>query len=718
MLGHIHTDPPAPDPDATPADPTTTGASATGVGATSTTPGPGTVVGVGVGVGSGWAVLSAALSEEVAVMSGREDVIVHAAPGAGRGAPACFIPATATIELDGTYLAGIDPATVDPSDPADRVRWPTFSGLLTHEAAHAAHSTSFTAPPATAALVVEAAMQLEEARIEHAHITARPDDRVWLRAVAADLILADYLSAAPTPAPPPPATPEPAATKAPDPDATGPATGGPAIPATAVSVSVASSPAADTAESTSTPTTASRAAPPTGAGGKVGVGPGRLSVWHAATAAALVLARVDAAVLSEAETAPVARVVEATLGTPTVEVLRGLWREALALPDGDTDGLIALAQRWCDTLDLDTPNPGSDGGGEVEPGTGDEESATDGTDTDGTDIAGSDAAGSDAAVCDALREAVASAGRLIREAVAGDTAPGGDAPAPVPHDEDTPTGTGTGSGSRVVRAGDAGAESVFADEAPGAGAARGGTRRPTPAEVTAARVLGTALTTAAARARVVRPSALPPGRLRMRGVIAGEAQRANGALVTAQPFSRTVHRVTPTPPLRLGIACDVSLSMRELAHPAASAAWIVANATRHTGIPTTTATVTFGREVQAITRPGRIPALVTEFPCDDVTEDTRTAIDALDAVLRLSAPDGARLLVMITDGFFTRAQERATRTRITQLRASGCAVLWLAPTRWCATPFPGIRPVALTDPAATAAVIGRAATAALRAATT
>ena len=47
----------------------------------------------------------------------------------------------------------------------------------------------------------------------------------------------------------------------------------------------------------------------------------------------------------------------------------------------------------------------------------------------------------------------------------------------------------------------------------------------------------------------------------MRGALAADAQRAAGAVPTAQPFTRTTRRSVPTPPLRIRIACDVSGSM-------------------------------------------------------------------------------------------------------------------------------------------------------------
>lgn len=86
-----------------------------------------------------WRDLSDALTRQAATLAERADLTVTCAPGAGRGAPGCFIPALAAIELDGVNL-GHDPHTCDPSRPSDRERYPALWGVFVHEAAHARHS--------------------------------------------------------------------------------------------------------------------------------------------------------------------------------------------------------------------------------------------------------------------------------------------------------------------------------------------------------------------------------------------------------------------------------------------------------------------------------------------------------------------------------------------------------------------------------------------------
>ena len=260
------------------------------------------------------------------------------------------------------------------------------------------------------------------------------------------------------------------------------------------------------------------------------------------------------------------------------------------------------------------------------------------------------------------------------------------------------------------------ASRVFASSpvaAPRRGAPAQRLREPTPAEQAATRRLARALRAAAHRERVTTTvtAPTPPGRLRMRAVLAADAQRAAGAVPTAEPFARTLRRGVPSPPLRLGIACDVSRSMCLLAKPVASAAWILARAGAH--VPDArSATVTFGESVHPVIRPGTAPALVSEFGTWDGTEEFYDAVDALDATLDLSQPGAARLLVVVSDGRFRADQRRCGQERVSRLKRSGCAVLWLA-LQPDATPIEGTLSITLADPAEAVAAIGQAAIRAL-----
>jgi hypothetical protein len=563
----------------------------------------------------GWLTLSAAFGDEVPAIADRDDLVVTVAPGAGNGAPACFFPDLATIEVDGSHLdTGVDPATVTPHRVGDRRRYRTAWGLLTHECAHAAHSlwrAPRDAPPGAAA----AAELLEESRIEAAQLRRRPGDRYWLRASATNLILAD--------------------TQAKD-----------------------------------------SAAAPT------------MTNVDAAQSAALLLARVDGGVLNRRETASVARVVRDILGTDTLATLRRIWRAAHRAADDNAEAMIDLGRRWCEALGTDPNQP---------PGTPDP----------AADPANS---GNGNGAPSPLARAVASAAAAISRAVAAE---------PAPTDPATQAAQARAADEKVRQNSHGDARAVFGgnDPSPYSTHIRGN-RAPRAAERTAARQLARALTTAGVRDRTATKttSAMPPGRLKMRGALAADAQRAAGAIPTAEPFTRTTRTTVPAPPLRLAVACDVSGSMGSFTGPVASAAWILADATRHSAVAATTATVIFGRgTVRPITHPGSTPPKVTEFDGGGGGHVIDSAISALDGALDLSRPGAARLLVIISDGKFEDATKIPAQKMLDRLRASGCAVLWLAPDEPGNEPMHGATVHTLTDPTTTARAIGHAATTALRA---
>src|ERR1035438_10200884 len=147
-----------------------------------------------------WLAFSAKMTAEVPAIAGRPDLTVTVAPGAGRGAAACFLPASAEIEVNGDHLP-VDPATASPASPADRERYPALWGATVHECAHAAHSR-WRAPAGTNAAWSAAATALEESRIEARQVARRPADRAWLRACTAQIVIRDFAAASVPPASP------------------------------------------------------------------------------------------------------------------------------------------------------------------------------------------------------------------------------------------------------------------------------------------------------------------------------------------------------------------------------------------------------------------------------------------------------------------------------------------------------------------------------------
>ncbi|MGW2055890.1 VWA domain-containing protein [Streptomyces sp. NPDC001840] len=407
--------------------------------------------------------------------------------------------------------------------------------------------------------------------------------------------------------------------------------------------------------------------------------------WQAAVAAGLVLARRDAGIFDEDEVKALESTVTGILGQDLLDTLAQIWSAAHTTGDGDWQAMLKHAQAWCQALNADPTCP--------EPIPTPVERRGELAEAIGKVISTVAANDAEQAAAQARAEAARSARQQAKAAQAAHArqaaktagmvfAPGGRSYNP---------GKGQPGRSPVT-----------------------GTRPPTSAEKAAAGQLARALRAAAYRERTttVTSSAAPPGRLNMRQALARDAQRAAGATPTATPWTRTVHRPSPTPPLRVGIAVDVSGSMNAATAPIASAAWIVAKATALTDPDSCSATVAYDRSVTAITRPGRAPHYVSQFRATGMGHSLAEAIDALTGGVGLAQPGAGRLLVIASDGYYAPAEAARATERITALRAAGCAVLWLAFDS-DHVPLPGATLLELTDPALAATAISKAATAAI-----
>ncbi|GAB3852305.1 VWA domain-containing protein [Dactylosporangium cerinum] len=217
-----------------------------------------------------WAEWDRAWTREVTKLTGRTDLTVVVAPGAGGTAPACYYPAFRRVEVDAAHIG--KPDVADPRRAAHKKIVPTGYGALVHEAGHAAHSL-WTAPPGTPPVVSAVADMLEESRAEGRHRARRRGDRRWLRHMVNVLVNED------------------------------------------------DAPADD--------------------------------VWHAAYVAGLLLARVDARILTAKDVKAVRAAVTSVLGRKPLARLRDIWREAHTVGDTDAETMIELAWRWCRVLGID-----------------------------------------------------------------------------------------------------------------------------------------------------------------------------------------------------------------------------------------------------------------------------------------------------------------------------------------------------------------------------
>lgn len=128
--------------------------------------------------------------------SGRDDLVAYVGPGAGGPAPACYAPALAEIEVnvDVAFAPGIDPDRVgDLRERSNQYAWAKGIGAIKHESFHAKHShwDMRAAFDALAKDEYDALVLMEEGRIEARGLAADPKARVFLRACALDIVLAD-----------------------------------------------------------------------------------------------------------------------------------------------------------------------------------------------------------------------------------------------------------------------------------------------------------------------------------------------------------------------------------------------------------------------------------------------------------------------------------------------------------------------------------------------
>lgn len=143
-----------------------------------------------------WLPLGRQVGELANRWSGRYDLVGYVGENAGHGAPACYNPALAEIEVDvvRAFGKGIKPEMIgDLSERKNQYEFPRAIGALYHEAFHATFS-DWSMEKAHEALTSEeynALTLLEEVRIEYQGSLVKPRSKTFLRASAMDLVVAD-----------------------------------------------------------------------------------------------------------------------------------------------------------------------------------------------------------------------------------------------------------------------------------------------------------------------------------------------------------------------------------------------------------------------------------------------------------------------------------------------------------------------------------------------
>ena len=372
------------------------------------------------------------------------------------------------------------------------------------------------------------------------------------------------------------------------------------------------------------------------------------SVRSVAGIAALVSARVDAGVLDSADTASITGLVVDFLGTEVYEKLRDVWTRFQAYEVHHISApLFELAREWEKILQDAMKERGED---ETPSMTqmimasiieAIEEAASDLDITIQDDL--QDQQQSEEWKEEANQRASAAKQKRDHEKVAEEV-----------FNKTTSVGNDHGSGSRLREV-----------------------RKPLANERAAAVKIAQMLEKAKYRERDEREinSILPPGRLRSRAVVQNAAYRAQGSLMQAEPWKRTVRRHTDDPTLNIGVMVDISGSMGDAMQPMAVTAWAMSEAARR--VQARAAMVYFGQDVFPTLKPGQHLEQVNVYTAPDGTEKFDRAFKALDGSLNLLHGTGARLLVVVSDGCYTPIETEKAKDWLRQCDKNGVAVLWL-----------------------------------------
>jgi hypothetical protein len=170
-------------------------------------------------------------------------------------------------------------------------------------------------------------------------------------------------------------------------------------------------------------------------------------------------------------------------------------------------------------------------------------------------------------------------------------------------------------------------------------------------------------------------SIVPPGKLNTRKIIQAKALEQKGIFTQPKAFSKKVRKHTDEPELSVGVMVDISGSMGSAMNPMASTAWIMGEAVRR--VQGRCAMVYFGSDVFPTLKVGQRLKDVNVYSAPDGTEKFDRAFRALDGALNLLNGEGARLLVVVSDGHYTNDEMENAKAWVARCSKNGVAILWL-----------------------------------------
>lgn len=569
-----------------------------------------------------WLPFGAAAADYVNEVASRDDIVAFVGEGAGHGAPACFIPSLAEMEINTGVCFGedFDPALVgDISDRSIQFEWPIVMGALIHEAYHAKYSLYDLAEVAKHKdkFIGNLITWFEETRIEGYAAKERKADRPFLRACSLRLVIGDLKD---------------------DEDFSA------------------------------------------------------RGIQAFSQLMLLTLARVDAGVLNKKDVEIIQNAADKMFDKKTMRKLRSIWKRAQAHRDHTNwKPQERLAEEWIEVLKESGNDPKDEQnlpdwlkdlmdqmmGEGGESGEGEDGESQD-SDSEGSGD-GQDA--EDGKKSDAETKVHKDPGKGILEQMAEETE------VDAQNDVNAQAGQERADAANAARAAAAAEKAEHeksAAEVYGRGTGPGGgytssrlveERQPKPDERAAAVALSKQLEKAQYRDRIVVKSGsiIPPGRLNTRRAVAAAEQRSRGVAVTNEAWSRKMRKHTDDPNLTIGVLVDISGSMGYAMEPMASTAWILSEATRR--VQGKCSMVYYGDSVFPTLMPGQHMDKVKVYSAPDGTEHFNKAFEALNGKINLLDGSGARLLVIVSDIYYTGWERERTRHWIDRCIKAGVGVV-------------------------------------------
>lgn len=378
----------------------------------------------------------------------------------------------------------------------------------------------------------------------------------------------------------------------------------------------------------------------------------------AALLVALVWGRVDAGILRLDDVREVTDLIDDYLGLDVVSRLREIAQEAQAHTDHrDAYALYPLAREWAELV-----REVADEKGDAQPEPGDGESGEGGEGGISEFVK---------EMMDALGDAADNVAVSSNESL--DNAEEAEKAEEVVKDR--------AEKAKEIKEADEAKRKVFASgTGPGSGATSSvlsEVRPPKGDERTAAVRIANLLEKAKYRERDITAvrSEIPGGRLRARAMVQGAALREKGIMTKVEPWERKVRKHTDEPTLSVGVLVDISGSMGYAMGPMATTAYAISAAAQR--VQGKTAMVYYGNSVFPTLRPGERMDEVKVYTAPDGTEKFDEAFRAIDGSLNLLHGQGARLLVVVSDGHYTSPETKAAQRWMRRCSEQGVAVVWL-----------------------------------------